>query len=124
MRTPTDLERFASPVEQRLATGLVDHLLSLGYKLSVFDSEEWVVVQSSDRAEILGALASTGHDTIRIRTDNEAVGSVWLIWGNDEDLVSDYTHGVVDIVEPFLDGLRNSLSGRVHYDSWQSIYLD
>jgi hypothetical protein len=103
----TDLERFASPVEQRIATGLVDHLLSLGYSLRVHDGEAFTSRRpSTDRVEVLAALASTGSDRVHLCTADGSVGWVWLIWGNEEDLVSDYSVSLANIVEPFLDALQ------------------
>lgn len=79
------MKSYINATERRIATALVDGLLSAGYALSIDDGEEITVRDSTDRAAILAALGSTDQDIIRS-------GSHWvlLIWGNGEDLVSDY----------------------------------
>ena len=51
--------------------------------------------QSTNAREIIDALATTGEDTLRLRdADGTAIGSFWLIYGNDPDgseLFSDYS---------------------------------
>ena len=86
----------ASTIERRVATALVARALNAGYTVSVrddaFGEGEWVVKKSKDEREILGALCSTGSDFLRMRNEaGESVGWVALIWGNGEDLVSDYS---------------------------------
>lgn len=78
--------------EQKIATKLVDTILEAGHMISVIDGEEVVVRRSTDRAEILEAMASTDSDTLVIRdSQRRRIGSVTLIWGNGCDLISDNT---------------------------------
>jgi len=100
-------------MERRICTALVGSCLRRGYLISVHDSEEWVVKKSTDKAEILAALASTDSDTIRIRDVlGMSAGSFELIYGNDGwDVVADYTDNEVcnaiweQVIEPLSDKL-------------------
>ena len=91
-----DLDRYAGRHEATAVRRLIGHALTQGWKVSVNDGEEWTVKQSTDKAEILAALASTGQDTLRFRdAEGEPLGSMWLIYqGGDnpgDEVVNDYT---------------------------------
>lgn len=100
-------------MERRVCTALVGACLRRGFLISVHDSEEWVVKKSTDKAEILAALASTDSDTIRIRDVlGMSAGSFELIYGNDGwDVVADYSDNEVcnaiweQVIEPLSDKL-------------------
>lgn len=86
------LTEYATPTERRIARALIDAALRDGLSLSVNDGEEWTVTRSRSAKDITEALATTGADTLRLTTqDNALVGHVLLIWGNGEDLISDCT---------------------------------
>jgi len=92
-----DLDNYASKGEARAARSLIHHARRLGYCVSVNDGEEWTVRASTDRNEILSALASTGQDTVRCAKgtgDQKTVAVFYLVWGNEEDgscLIADHT---------------------------------
>ena len=89
------LTQYATAGERRAATRLVDTILAQGHSISVYDSEEWTVKRSTDRAAILDALATTDMDRIRVRdSGGNPLGSFDLIWGNDSDgteLIADHS---------------------------------
>lgn len=85
-----------TPTEYRIVSGLVRRALSRGYTVSVNDDYagygEWTVKRSRNPAEIIGALATTGGDLLRIRTaDGAPVGVVQLIYNGDETVIADHT---------------------------------
>jgi len=83
---------FRDKQEEAIAVKLVDAVLANGDRISVYDGEAYPVKFSSDREEILTAMASTDMDTLVIRKpDHFRLGSVLLIYGNGEDLISDHT---------------------------------
>lgn len=91
-----DLTKYATHGEARVARRLVRAALAAGYTISVNDGEEWTVKRSTRERAILDALATTGGDLLRLRlpASAEAVGSFWLIYGNDPDgseLIADHT---------------------------------
>jgi hypothetical protein len=89
-----DLDRFATRGEAAVVKRLVRIVLERGYMVSINDGEEWTVTLSTDRNEILSALATTGEDIVRLYKDGERAGSLWLVYGNAEDgseLIADHT---------------------------------
>lgn len=93
----------ASEVERRIVGKLVQDALASGYSLSVYDGEEITVVESHDPDEVYKALASTDSDRLYVHhTDEIRRGWVLLIWGNDSDVISDYSAS--DMMEAVLAG--------------------
>ena len=85
------LTQYAKPSEARIARKIVADALEKGWTISVWDGEEWTVKRSSDSDRIIGALCSTDSDALRFRDGDTIIGSVSLVWGNDEDVISDHT---------------------------------
>ena len=86
--------RFTTAGERGTATRLVRAALNAGYTVSVYDEEEWTVKRSDSEAVILPALAGTETTTLLFRRNGDNVGSMMLIWGNDEtgeELIADHT---------------------------------
>jgi hypothetical protein len=78
--------------EIRIANRLIKDALARGYMISVHDGEEWALKKSTNVFEVMNALASTDCDNVRFRDASGVyVGTVALIWGNDVDLISDWT---------------------------------
>ena len=89
--TTTALQ-YATYHEARIARKIVKDALANGWTISVNDGEEWTVKNSTDSRTILEAMCSTDSDVLRLRdAAGEAIGNIWLVWGNDEDLISDHT---------------------------------
>lgn len=98
------LDLYVTTGERRVAERLVEAALRQGYALSVSDGEEWTVQRSRSAPEILGALATTDGDYVRLWTQDGAtdgdgnagmrtVGWFYLVYGNAEDgseLIADY----------------------------------
>lgn len=83
-----------APADARaIAARLVADALAAGYLVSVRDGLEWTVKQSRNAHTILAAMASTDADTLKFRdaATGDAIGSVWLIWCNGCDVISDYS---------------------------------
>ena len=83
--------QYTTEPERVIASALIDLALQHGLSISVHDSEEWTLEKSQDKAEIQKALATTGEDTLRLFAGDDRIGSVWLVWGNGEHLISDYS---------------------------------
>lgn len=93
--------------ERRIAGKLITACLRANMLVSVNDGEETVVTKSTNKAEIMAALASTDADVITIYNGSQSkafigsvaipgkrVGAFYLIYGNADDgseLISDYT---------------------------------
>jgi len=95
--------------ENRIVKALLNKAFEAGYVVSVNDGEEWVVKHSSNLKECLEAMASTDGDILKIRrkiddTEHyELVATVWLVWGNDEDVISD--HSDTEEANEFMKGI-------------------
>lgn len=82
----------ASEIEAKISMRIVDDALSAGFSISVYDGEETTIRKSRDKAEIVDAMSSTDTDTLTFHNaDGKAIGKVFLVWGNDHDLISDNT---------------------------------
>ena len=94
----------ANETERRIANKLVKAILAEGYVISVFDCEEFNSHDLDSLKAVQDHLATTDDDRVYFRKPGEEqyAGWVWLIWGNREDLISDYTaNDVTDaIVDP------------------------
>ena len=78
--------------ERAIVESIVREALTSGYAVSVYDGEELTVDQARDWDDIVGALATTDEDVLRFHDEHEHhVGDIALIWGNGNDLVSDYS---------------------------------
>lgn len=77
-----------TPTERRIVSRLIAAALRKGYAISVNDGEEWTVRQSTDADIITNAIATTDRDTLSFRAEGKHIGSILLIWGNDEDVIS------------------------------------
>jgi hypothetical protein len=83
------LDKYATKQEARIARSLVHHALRAGFTIGVIDEEDVAQTPTTDRALILAALAQTSFSALVLFRDNVRAGSVSLIWGNGEDLISD-----------------------------------
>ena len=84
--------------ETAIARRLVAAAIAAGYLISVRDGiegdGELTVQNSTDLRTISDALQTTEGDKLILRTaaaPHRMVGTVTLIWGNGEDLISDHT---------------------------------
>lgn len=92
--TEISLDKYAGKEEAAVARRLVRKALEAGYTVSVNDGEEWTVKKSTNRDEILAALATTGEDSIRIRNaEGEKIGTLYLVYqdGPGDELIADFT---------------------------------
>ncbi len=79
-------------IENRIAYLLVNQVLNNCCTVSVNDGEEVTLRKSANVQKILDALGTTDSDFLIINgEDGERVGYFWLIWGNGQDLISDYS---------------------------------
>jgi len=74
--------------EKTAAGRIIDRGLAKGYLVSVNDGEEYTVIRSRKRSQIMGALQSTDTDIVVFRNPNgDKVGFVFFVWGNSPDEV-------------------------------------
>lgn len=88
------LDKYTAKGEAIMARRLIAKLLADGMVISIMDGEDWTVRRSTNKAEIVDALATTDHDIVQIRDDAGVVGFFMLVYGNAEDgseLVADHS---------------------------------
>ncbi len=78
-------------IERNIAERIVDYALKTGYAITVRDGEEFTLRRSKDKSAILEAMCTTDEDYLYFSLDGQNIGWIWLIWGNEDDLVSDHT---------------------------------
>ena len=89
-------------LEKRIFRAAVDGLLAAGWSLGLNDGEETVVKQTLDPEAIVAASFSTDED-ILIAVDRKTgrnAGWVKFIYGNVEDVLSDYTTNLEEALKP------------------------
>jgi hypothetical protein len=92
-------------IEKRIANKLVRAALAKGYTICVYEGEDYALKRSKKEREIEAALGSTDSDTLILRNEaGERVGSVLLIWGNGEDVISDHTDNAA--INELVNGLN------------------
>lgn len=81
------LPTYATTHERPVIHDLIDAILSAGNSVSIHDGEEWAVNRSTNKAEILEGMATTGEDTVRARSEHRQfiLGSFHLIYNNGSD---------------------------------------
>lgn len=79
-------------VEKQVIVKLLDEALGRGYRVSVWDGEEWVLEGSTDRGDILQNLGATDEEILRFSEDGKRIGNVFLVYGNEPYyVISDHT---------------------------------
>lgn len=100
-----DFMEYTTPTERAIARKLVRSIFSVpGRYLAIYDGEETSGVIMNEHFAY-GKLASTDSDWIIVYEGGTRIGAICLIWGNDSDLISDYSDNekIRAIVEPILD---------------------
>jgi hypothetical protein len=83
---------MTSPIEVTICNRLVTKALQAGYMISVHDGEEYALKRSTSKRAVIEAMRSTDADTIVFRNaDGSKAGAMLLIYGNGEDVISDYS---------------------------------
>ena len=105
----TDYSRYTTREERHVTNALLDSIFS--------DPSRCVTVSNGceeshgpffNKAQVNAQLASTGSDWINVYgADARCIGSIWLVWGNGADLISDWTDNEVinGICDPILDAI-------------------
>lgn len=75
---------FVSNIERRIITRILKRALAKGYSITVNDGEEDVVT-STDLATLQAEIGHTCETYLIIKD----VGWIWLVHGNEEDVVTD-----------------------------------
>ena len=82
---------YCSATERKIAKALVRRALAAGYSITVHDGEEATLKTSRDEKAIFAAMNSTDSDTLKFYKGGLYIGWIWLVWGNEGDLISDWS---------------------------------
>lgn len=99
-------QKYTSPTERRITRKLIEAIFAEpGRCVQVDNGAEERTGLILNASGVYEHLAATGSDHIIIFEGGERVGVVWLVWGNGEDLITDYSDNEFtrSIVEPLLD---------------------
>ena len=94
-------------LEKKICEKVVDCLLDAGYSVGVYDGAQIVVENCADKRKIMRAVFSTDEDIIMAYKGGKRVGWVRLIWGNVQDLISDYSTNLDEVLKDALDFARS-----------------
>ena len=99
-------------IEDRILARIIDDAIAAGLVISLNDGEETTVECSSNPEEITTAAKSTDEDILSFYKMGEFLGKVgWvhLIWGNDQDLISDssVSHGIDALIDPIMKDIND-----------------
>lgn len=82
----------ASDIEKKIVGRLITDVLASGYSVSVWNGGDDAEIElSADADTIFKALAASDQDEVVIVNNNRRFGWIRLVWGNDVDVISDYT---------------------------------
>ena len=80
-----------SAIEQEIANRIITSALDADMSISVFNGKEVTLRKSTDREAIQRETAACGETLyLFYRADGSRLGNVWLVHGNDHDMISDY----------------------------------
>lgn len=87
---------YPDNLERKIARATINRLLAAGYDVGVNDGEATVVDRTDKIAVATKAMYSTDEDYLLAidRQSGRCIGWVRLIYGNGEDLISDYTNNL------------------------------
>lgn len=91
----------ASVSEKAIVGKLVTDLLAAGLTITVWNGgDDPELKDSTDAATIFAALAASDQDELTVERDEHYEGWIRLVWGNDCDVISDYSTRLEDIMAP------------------------
>ncbi len=93
-------------VERTIIKRLVSDLLQSGHLISVNDGEQFVLNQSGSYRKILSVLGTTDENHLITYAPSENSSFVQLIYGNDEDVISDYGVSLEPIIAPIYEWIE------------------
>lgn len=97
--------------EMKLAENLIDCILNAGYQITQNDGEDDIIIKSTDKTKILAELNGTCEDYLFVMNGEEEIGWIYLVWGNADALISDFTTNLEEVIKPANDFVDTYLTG-------------
>jgi len=84
---------YINPVEVEIIDEILNRAFAAGYTVSVYydDDIEPALPATTDREAITAEIAATASTTLGIHEGVCRIGFIFLVHGNDEDVVCDHT---------------------------------
>jgi hypothetical protein len=86
-----DVHPEMNEIEKEIILTIIEDALHFGYDVTVYDGGETVVERGKSKEDIFSAMFSTGSDTLIFNQGESQVGWIFLVYGNRECVVSDYS---------------------------------
>ena len=80
--------------ECKIISRIISAALKGGYSISVNDGEDTTLLRSTSRKEIEAECFATDETILYFVRDFDPKGCVWLVHGNDLDVITDHTDAV------------------------------
>ena len=79
--------------ERRIVRRIMEHAEKQGWLVSVNDGENYYIKRVPPSIKLIKDMNITGQDVLLFRNYDHGykIGSVWLVYGNGEDLIVDNT---------------------------------
>ena len=101
-----DWSPWVSPIERTIIGVAIDIILEQGNRITVYDGQEDAIIASTDKDEIIEAIAATDVTVFTI-TDHKNIVLGWLTWvhGNNKDVLSDASAGsyITELIEAIVE---------------------
>ena len=103
-------ERPGCKIERLIVERLVDEILAKGWSVSVYFDGDWNCQNLRSKDAILAHLGNDCYETISVHglrqnfPNDPVLGHINLVWGNNEDIISDYT--VNDQIEQIVNDIN------------------
>lgn len=78
-------------IEKQIVQKTINILINAGCTISVNDGEGYTIKHSNDPSAIFNAMHSSDEDYFDVLRQDKYIGFVYFIYGNDEDVLSDYS---------------------------------
>lgn len=91
-------------IEQFIVSRIVSKAISLGYKLSVYDGEDFFIKKSNDIASVMNSMFEVDDECLWLYENDKRIGWIYFVYGNDgDDVIADYNPSLEDFMQEFND---------------------
>jgi hypothetical protein len=101
----------ATTNEKLIVGKLVADLLAAGLTITIWNGGETSEIEDcTDAAKIFAELSASDQDELTMEREGQYAGWIRLVWGNDVDVISDYSTSLEPIMAA-ANALANELEG-------------
>lgn len=86
-----DFPEWISETERQIIGRILNRALTRGYEITVNDGEAVTISRSTDLGALRTAIGHTEETYLHIYIEGRPCGWIWLVHGNEEDVVTDLT---------------------------------